>query len=88
VINWVYFGYLALSDRLCPEPLHKSSRNPNCRRAEIGLHYESDSVVLSEIVIPYHSSAYTGTPGRQPVSASTVYRVLTENGYGVFKKDY
>jgi hypothetical protein len=28
----------------------------------------------------------TGTPGRQPVSASTVYRVLTENGYGVFKR--
>jgi hypothetical protein len=28
----------------------------------------------------------TGTPGRQPVSASTIYRVLTENGYGVFKR--
>jgi transposase len=28
----------------------------------------------------------TSTPGRQAVSASTVYRVLTENGYGVFKR--
>jgi transposase len=28
----------------------------------------------------------TETPGRQLVSASTVYRVLTENGYSIFKK--
>jgi hypothetical protein len=28
----------------------------------------------------------TGTPGRQEVSTSTVYRVFTENGYGVFKR--
>jgi Transposase len=28
----------------------------------------------------------TRTPGRQLVSPSTVYRVLTENGYGVFKR--
>jgi hypothetical protein len=28
----------------------------------------------------------TGTPGRQEVSVSTVYRVLTEHGYGVFKR--
>jgi cytosine/adenosine deaminase-related metal-dependent hydrolase len=25
-------------------------------------------------------------PGRQAVLASTIYRVLTENGYGVFKR--
>lgn len=28
----------------------------------------------------------TGTPGRQPVSASTIYKVLSEHGYGVFKR--
>jgi hypothetical protein len=28
----------------------------------------------------------SSTPGRQPVSASTVYRVMKENGYGVFKR--
>lgn len=28
----------------------------------------------------------TGTLGRQAISASTVYRVLTENGYSVFKR--
>ncbi len=28
----------------------------------------------------------SGTPGRQPVSASIVYRVLKENGYSVFKR--
>jgi transposase len=28
----------------------------------------------------------TRTPGQQEVSASTVYRVLCENGYGVFKR--
>jgi hypothetical protein len=28
----------------------------------------------------------TGTPGRQAVSASTVYRIFTENGYSIFKR--
>lgn len=34
----------------------------------------------------YIAAEVTGTPGRQPVFASTVYRVHTENGYGVFKR--
>jgi hypothetical protein len=32
------------------------------------------------------ASEVSGTPGRQRVSPSTVYRVLTENGYGSFKR--
>jgi hypothetical protein len=28
----------------------------------------------------------TSTPGRQVVLASTIYRVLTKNSYGVFKR--
>lgn len=28
----------------------------------------------------------SSTPRRQPISQSTVYRVLTENGYSVFKR--
>ena len=39
--------------------------------------WQSCARIVAEVV---------GTPGRQPVSASTVYRVLTENRYSVFKR--